>query len=206
MTVEVNALVLRLFLSPFAVHILAVALLILAISGTYVNVNHTLERRDLLLTHVPGTIASAVALGSRTRIGDILADPHQLADSADMEARLHEMRFMMNPVTLKIVTEGEPEYAVLRGQKKAREAEVDRRMRKGEGKRMSMLGALKTVLSPTSPRDFQATVQEHAELKSPEALSPTLPFSGSSTSPSTPSPFVVTSVPRLQYSNPSQLA
>jgi len=172
MFVEVQTFRLRLWMSPVAVHVLAAAFFLLAITATILHFSHSLARRDLILGHQPGTIASAVAIGAKTAVGDILADPrHRTAGGMtdkELAARLGAMKFAMNPVTSKIVSQGEEGYEQVlmdRDEKDQAEREAYRYVGLGpEGgvrKRLSVFAPLggrrrsfipsRTPASPRSP-------------------------------------------------------
>ena len=65
-TVQVKSTVQRVFLSDVSVHLLAVAMILLAFFGTIAQLFHRFDRRNLRLRHEPGTIASAVSIGGQT--------------------------------------------------------------------------------------------------------------------------------------------
>lgn len=68
------------YCSPTAVHLLAVALLLLAFFATIIHLFHRSDRRNLHLQHEPGTIASAVSIGAQTSIGELLAGRQRAED------------------------------------------------------------------------------------------------------------------------------
>ena len=86
---------------------LTTALLIFGFFATIVHLFHRAERRYLKLRHGPGTIASAVSIGAQTGVGDILAGRHA---EGDIEEALWNKKFRIDPVTMKIVMEGEDGY------------------------------------------------------------------------------------------------
>lgn len=90
-------------------HLLAVALLLLAFFGTIVHLFHRADRRRLRLRLrlIPGTIASAVALGARTGMGDLLDGRH---DPKDVSEALQNRKFRIDPQSMKIIMEGEEGY------------------------------------------------------------------------------------------------
>ena len=93
--------------SPVAAHLLAIACFVLAIAGTVLHLWHRQERQVLRLAQAPGTIASAVALGGQTGVGNVLAG--RLREE-DMAQALQDKRFRIDTRTNKIVMEGEPGY------------------------------------------------------------------------------------------------
>lgn len=86
---------------------LATALLILAFFATIIHLFHRANRRDLKLRHEPGTIASAISIGAQTGIGDVLAGRHA---EDDIKEALRNKKFRIDPVTMKIIMEGEDGY------------------------------------------------------------------------------------------------
>jgi hypothetical protein len=56
------------------------------------------------LAHEPGTIASAVSFGARTNVASLL-DGRQKTE--EIESALREKKFRFDPVTMKIVMDGE---------------------------------------------------------------------------------------------------
>ncbi|KAF9460650.1 hypothetical protein BDZ94DRAFT_1311303 [Collybia nuda] len=105
------------WLSDIAVHLLSASMLLLALFGTVVHLFHRSDRRDLRLRHKLGTIASAVSIGARTGMGDLLAGVH---DSKDISQALKGKKFRINPNTMKIIMESEEgyEYAVSPGNRR----------------------------------------------------------------------------------------
>jgi hypothetical protein len=97
----------RVFLSDVAVHLLATAMLILAFFATIVHIFHREDRRHLHLKHEPGTIASAVAIGSQTGVAEVLADAPR---EKDIKEALKDKKFRFDPTTNKIVMDGEHGY------------------------------------------------------------------------------------------------
>ncbi|KAI0797247.1 hypothetical protein BC629DRAFT_1592295 [Irpex lacteus] len=97
----------RLFLSNVAVHLLASAMFVLAVFGTILQIWHRRESSILRLTHAPGTIASAVSLGGKTGLGEVLAGRLR---QEDMLEALRNRRFRIDTRTMKIVMEGEDGY------------------------------------------------------------------------------------------------
>ena len=93
--------------SDTAVHLLAAAMFILAFFGTIVHLFHREDRRRLRLRLAPGTIASAVALGARTGMSDLLDGRH---DTKDVSEALQNKKFRIDPQSMKIIMEGEEGY------------------------------------------------------------------------------------------------
>jgi hypothetical protein len=93
--------------SDVAVHLLACAMLILAVFGTITHLLHRADRRDLPLGHAPGTLASAVAIGGNTGVSGMLSGAQ---DEKELESALQNKRFAIDPRRMKIVMDGEPGY------------------------------------------------------------------------------------------------
>ncbi|KAJ3863770.1 hypothetical protein EV359DRAFT_42489 [Lentinula novae-zelandiae] len=106
-TIQVKTIVERLFLSDVAVHLLAVAMIIVAFFGTIAQLFHRFDRRHLRLRHQPGTIASAVSIGGQTGMGALLAGRQ---DQKDIDEVLSNRKFRIDPRTMKIIMEGEEGY------------------------------------------------------------------------------------------------
>jgi hypothetical protein len=94
-------------ISDTAVHLLVAAMLLLAVSGTFIHVFHYVEREDLYLAHEPGTIASAVSIGAQTNVGNLLAGRQR---TEDIVSALHDKKFGIDVRTMKVVMEGEEGY------------------------------------------------------------------------------------------------
>ncbi|KAF8262466.1 hypothetical protein EI94DRAFT_1602111 [Lactarius quietus] len=107
MTVTVSTFQTRLFLSDVAVHLLSVGMLILSVFGTIMHVLHRHDRRGLRLLHEPGTLASAAAFTAQTPMAELL-DGRQRPE--DINQALQNLRFRIDPLSMKIVTEGEPGF------------------------------------------------------------------------------------------------
>ncbi|TFK41505.1 hypothetical protein BDQ12DRAFT_387580 [Crucibulum laeve] len=106
-TLQVKTFRKRVWLSDTAVHLLAVAMLLLAFFGTIVHIFHRFDRRHLHLQHEPGTIASAVSIGAQTGVGNVLAGRRGMRD---INQALQDKKFRIDPQTMKIVMEGEDGY------------------------------------------------------------------------------------------------
>ncbi|KAJ3788686.1 hypothetical protein GGU10DRAFT_285725 [Lentinula aff. detonsa] len=106
-TIQVKTIIERLFLSDVAVHLLAVAMIIVAFFGTIAQLFHRYDRRQLRLRHEPGTIASAVSIGGQTGMGALLAGRQ---DQKDIDEVLSNRKFRIDPQTMKIIMEGEDGY------------------------------------------------------------------------------------------------
>jgi len=105
--VQVKTVCKRLFLGETAAHLLAAAMLLLAVSATVIQIYHRGDRRRLRLKHEPGTIASAVSIGAQTGMGNLLAGMQR---QKDMDEVLQDKKFRIDPTTMKIVMEGEVGY------------------------------------------------------------------------------------------------
>jgi hypothetical protein len=90
------------FHSPLPAHSLALILLIVGFSGLYINTTHRHDRRHLHLTSPPGTIASIVALTSRSGFGELLM-PYD--DMPAMRRKLAGLRFRLDGRTGAILAE-----------------------------------------------------------------------------------------------------
>ncbi|PBK94756.1 hypothetical protein ARMGADRAFT_1164356 [Armillaria gallica] len=106
-TIQMKTVQKRIWLSDVAVHLLAVAMFLLAFFGTIIQLFHRFDRRNLRLLHEPGTIASAVSIGAQTGMGDLLAGRQH---PKDISAALQDKKFRIDPRTMKIVMEGEDGY------------------------------------------------------------------------------------------------
>ncbi len=93
--------------SDIAVHILAAFMLLLAILSTFIQIWHRFSRRNLRLRHEPGTIASAVAIGGQTSAGALLSGQRSEKDLSNV---LRGKKFRIEPLTMKIIMEGEDGY------------------------------------------------------------------------------------------------
>ncbi|KAN0127235.1 Protein of unknown function (DUF3433) domain containing protein [Lactarius tabidus] len=107
MTVSVSTFQTRLFLSDVAVHLLSVGMLLLSVFGTIMHLLHRRDRRGLRLLHQPGTLASAASFTAQTPMAELL-DGRQRPE--DINHALRNLRFRMDPHSMKIVTEGEPGF------------------------------------------------------------------------------------------------
>ncbi|KDR72481.1 hypothetical protein GALMADRAFT_73674 [Galerina marginata CBS 339.88] len=105
--VQVKTFQKRVWLSDVAAHLLAAAMFILAFFGTIVHLFHIEDRRYLSLKHEPGTIASAVSIGAQTGVGQVLAGRQ---GEGDLKEALRNRKFRIDPVTMKIIMEGEYGY------------------------------------------------------------------------------------------------
>ena len=82
-------------------------MLILAFCATIVHFFHQEDRRLLHFKHEPGTIASAVSIGARTGVGEVLAGRHA---EKEIEEVLKNKKFRIDPITMKIIMDGEYGY------------------------------------------------------------------------------------------------
>jgi len=96
------------FLSrPLAAHALCVILLGIALAGLYIHISHRRARRNILLTTPPGSIASTVALTSRSGFGELLL-PYD--DKATIRSKLARLRFHLDSRTGAILADDAVEY------------------------------------------------------------------------------------------------
>ncbi|KAL0957578.1 hypothetical protein HGRIS_001362 [Hohenbuehelia grisea] len=107
LNIRVKTVVKRVYLSPVAVHLLTTAMLLLAIIAALLHLKHKRDRRGLRLGYEPGTIASAVAIGAETGVGQLLAGAKR---ESDMKAALASRSFRLDRDRGVIVMEGEPGY------------------------------------------------------------------------------------------------
>lgn len=139
--------------SDVAAHLLAVAMLILALFGTLVHLFHREDRRNLRLKHEPGTIASAVSIGASTGVGNVLANRH---GEEEMKEALRDLKFRIDTDTMKIVMEGEPGYEMAKNittpmTRRRSIFEVLQRSRPVRTFSGNEQSGTPTALSPTSP-------------------------------------------------------
>jgi len=122
-------------------------MLLLAFCATIVHFFHQEDRRHLHFRHEPGTIASAVSIGARTGVGEVLAGRHAEKDIKDA---LKNKRFRIDPITMKIIMEGEYGYESATSPKSRRS--VFEIMQGQRANRMSAKSAgSRTPLSSESP-------------------------------------------------------
>ena len=134
--------------SEAATHLLAVGMLLLALFGVLIHLFHRYDRRSLHLLHEPGTIASAVAIGAQTGMGDLLAGRQGEKDISDV---LKDRRFRIDPRTMKIIMAGEEGYE--RAQTPTEHDKIDRRRSIFAAlQRQSKNGSGDGWSSPRSPR------------------------------------------------------
>ncbi|KAG6809944.1 hypothetical protein H0H92_013993 [Tricholoma furcatifolium] len=107
LTMQLETFQNRVWLSSIAVHLLATAMLLLALCACIVHMLHRIDRRRLRLRHEPGTIASAVSIGAQTGMGDLLAGRQ---DERAIHEALSNRKFRIDPRTMKIIMEGEEGY------------------------------------------------------------------------------------------------
>jgi len=138
LTVQVKTIRKRLWMSEVAVHLLAVAMILVALIGIIIHIFHRADRQDLHLAHRPGTIASAVSFGAQTGMGNLLAGRQR---AEDMNQVLQNKKFRIHPQTMKIVMEGEEGYEV--------EFNPDSKRRKGLSRATT---APSTPTTPSAPR------------------------------------------------------
>ena len=99
--------ILTIFFSGLATHLLAAGLFVVGLCCIGIQLFHRLDREGLSLKHEPGTIASAVSIGGNTGVGAVLSGRQ---DEQEIKDALKDKKFKMDPVTNKLVMEGEPEY------------------------------------------------------------------------------------------------
>ncbi|PPQ90530.1 hypothetical protein CVT25_015820 [Psilocybe cyanescens] len=154
LTVLVRTFRKHVWISDVAAHLLAVAMLILALFGTLVHLFHREDRRNLRLKHEPGTIASAVSIGASTGVGNVLANRH---GEEEMKEALRDLKFRIDTDTMKIVMEGEPGYETAKNittpmTRRRSIFEVLQRSRPVRTFSGNEQSGTPTALSPTSPK------------------------------------------------------
>lgn len=82
---------------------------VLAVFGTILHIFHRRSSHILALAHAPGTIASAVSLGGKTGVGDVLAGLGSHREE-DIKYALRDKRFRIDPRSMRIVMDGEAGY------------------------------------------------------------------------------------------------
>ncbi|KAL4065571.1 hypothetical protein V8B97DRAFT_1150902 [Scleroderma yunnanense] len=92
----------RLFVGSFQAHMLSVLLIVNAVTGFIVHFLHARSRRKLWLTTPPGSIASIVAMTSRSGFGKLL---HPYDDEQHIRTNLTGLKFCLDPYTGEIVEE-----------------------------------------------------------------------------------------------------
>lgn len=68
---------------------------------------HRPSRKILRLRYRPGTIAAAVSMVGESALGSVLASVQK---EEDFSTTLQDKRFRLNPITMKIMMEGEHGY------------------------------------------------------------------------------------------------
>jgi len=72
-----------------------------------VQLSHRQARRGLRLGHEPGTIASAMSIGAQTDVANLLDGRTR---KEDISEALRNRKFRIDPVSMKLVMEGEEGY------------------------------------------------------------------------------------------------
>ncbi|KAF9005096.1 hypothetical protein BDQ17DRAFT_1353790 [Cyathus striatus] len=104
---EMTAFLPRLVIDPFPAHTLAIALFLIGLIGIFLHIFARRQRRKLLLSAPPGSIASIVALTSRSGFGELLL-PYD--DEHTLEKKLDGLRFRLDRRTGAIVAEDEEPF------------------------------------------------------------------------------------------------
>lgn len=101
---EVHTWMPRLWIDPFACHVLVALILFTAISMSIIQYLHRRDRSQLFLAGPTGSIASDVSLTSSAKFGLLLnaGDTEE-----DLERKLHGMRFGIERATGQIIVESE---------------------------------------------------------------------------------------------------
>ncbi|KAG6915973.1 hypothetical protein DXG01_009062 [Tephrocybe rancida] len=102
LTAETTSLVPVLWIDPFPAHVLAILLMFVGIAGIVIQVLHQPQRRKVLLTAPPGTIAAAVSLTARSGFGELLL-PYDDEDA--LERKLSGLSFRLDRRTGAIVAD-----------------------------------------------------------------------------------------------------
>ncbi|KAF8966175.1 hypothetical protein BDZ97DRAFT_1809872 [Flammula alnicola] len=102
LTGSVVSLVPRLQIDPLPAHVLALTLIMTGVIGVFLHVRHRAQRRRLLLATPPGSIASVVALTSRSGFGELLL-PYD--DELTLEKKLDGLRFRLDRRTGAILAD-----------------------------------------------------------------------------------------------------
>jgi len=97
----------RVWFTNLATHLLVADFLVISLLGLAVFILHRPARQSLRLPYVPGTIAAAVSMAGRSAVTSVLADARR---EEDLSSSLRDKRFRLNPVTMKIIMEGESGY------------------------------------------------------------------------------------------------
>ncbi|KAF8881627.1 hypothetical protein BD779DRAFT_1005036 [Infundibulicybe gibba] len=97
-----TSLVPRLWIDPFPAHLLAAILCVIGFVGIFIHLVNIRQRRKLILTAPPGSIAAVVSLTSKSGFGDLLL-PYD--DEKSLERKLHGLQFRMDSRTGAIVAD-----------------------------------------------------------------------------------------------------
>ncbi|KAH9475216.1 hypothetical protein JR316_0012327 [Psilocybe cubensis] len=96
------SLVPRLVVDPLPAHFLAIILILTGVIGMYLHVHNRRQRKTLLLATPPGSIASIVALTSRSGFGELL---YPYDDELTLEKKLDGIRFRLDRRTGAILAD-----------------------------------------------------------------------------------------------------
>lgn len=86
-----------------------VILLVVAMVGAFVQLCHRASRQQLHLRHIPGTIASAISIGTDVNLTKLLNSSQQ-QDDFELTEVLRNRKFRIDPQTMKIVMQGDDGY------------------------------------------------------------------------------------------------
>ncbi|KAJ7598615.1 hypothetical protein C8J56DRAFT_914511 [Mycena floridula] len=151
-TIQIKTVQKRLFLSTVSTHLLAAAMILLAICATVIQLIHRERRRGVRLRHEPGTIASAVSIGGQTGMGELLAGTQ---NPKEMFEALQDRKFRIDSQSMKIVMEGEDGYEWASSPMDRRRSVFASLQSNRTSRRLSKIAEVPK--SPTSPRAAKAT-------------------------------------------------
>ncbi|KAH8833004.1 hypothetical protein DL96DRAFT_1584277 [Flagelloscypha sp. PMI_526] len=105
---EIKTLQNRAFLSAPAVHILSTAFFLVALGSFIIHFLHYHDRKDLILRHEPGTLASAIYVGADTPFAKLIANRE---NDDQVRDALKAARFRLDPIRNKVIMDGDENYA-----------------------------------------------------------------------------------------------
>jgi uncharacterized membrane protein len=104
----------RLAINTPVAHVLAALLAITSIMTTILHVKHRRARKNLFLTHCPGSIASTVAMTGRSGFGEILV-PYDTQET--IKEKLGPLRFRLDARTGAILADSDDAYEPRNGKR-----------------------------------------------------------------------------------------
>jgi len=99
---ELTQLVPRLWIEPLSAHFLSVVLITLGLMIMGIHIAHHRDRRDVYLTHPPGSIGTAVSQTSRSGFGELL---YPYDNEEAIRTKLEGLRFRLDQRTGAIVVD-----------------------------------------------------------------------------------------------------